>query len=48
MCRTGKVGRGSTHAIPFKGNGGEKGALAKAEKWLANACHGYKRAGHKM
>ena len=34
--------------LPFKGNGGEKGALAKAEKWLANACHGYKRAGHKM
>jgi len=48
MCRTGKVGRGSTHAIPFKGNGGEKGALAKAEKWLANACREYMRAGHTM
>ena len=34
MCRTGKGGRGSSHAIPFEGNGGEKGALKKATEWL--------------
>ena len=33
QCRTGLVGAGQNHSIPFKGN--EEKAVAKAKKWLA-------------
>ena len=34
MCRTGRIGAGSSYRIPFEGNGGAKGAEAKAKDWL--------------
>ena len=46
MCRSGKCGAGSTYAIKFAGNGGEKVAWKKAEEWLAAAREEYKKAGH--
>jgi len=48
MCRSGKCGPGSCYAIKFAGNGGEKGAWAKAQKWLAAAREEYKKAGHAL
>ena len=46
MCRSGQLGKGSTHRIQFAGNGGEAGAMKKAKVWLANATREYKAAGH--
>ena len=48
MCRNGKCGPGSCYAIPYYGNGGEKGAWKKAEVWLKTALNDYKKAGHKI
>ena len=43
MCRSGKGGPGSSHAILFEGNGGPKGARAKAEDWLREKMAQYKK-----
>ena len=48
MCRSGKCGPGSCYAIPFYGNGCEKGSWQKAEVWLKTALADYKKAGHKI
>jgi hypothetical protein len=43
MCRSGKLGRGSTSRIPFKGHGGEQGAWKKAEEWLKKEMKEYNK-----
>ena len=48
MCRSGKCCPGSCYAIPFYGNGCEKGSWQKAEVWLKTALADYKKAGHKI
>ena len=42
MCRTGKSGPGSTHAITFAKNGGEKGDWKCAELWLKDMTKQFK------
>jgi hypothetical protein len=43
MCRTGQGGAGSSLKIPFEGNGGSKGAWAKAKAWLHDRKQEYKK-----
>ena len=42
-CNTGKGGKGSSLLIPFKDNGGPKGAWAKAQAWLRGEKKEYEK-----
>jgi hypothetical protein len=43
LCRTCQGGAGSSLRIPFEGNGGSKGAWAKAKAWLHDKKQEYKK-----